>query len=441
MRPADGATGARGADAAQGAAADGRAGPLPLAGIRVLDLSRVLAGPWATQILGDLGADVIKIERPGTGDDTRHWGPPWLDGAEGVGAYYLACNRNKRSVAVDIARPEGAALIRRLAAGCDVVVENFKVGDLARYGLDQASLRAVNPRLICCSISGFGQDGPYAERGGYDFLIQAMGGLMSLTGPEDGEPTKVGVPVIDLFTGLYAAIAIQAALRHRDLTGEGQSIDCALLDTAVAILANQGMNWLVGGQIPRPLGNRHPTVVPYRPFRAADGELIVAVGNDGQFRALCRVLGRMDLAEDPANRSSAARQANRVALEAALEAEIARRHRDELLDAMRRAGVPGGPINRLDQVFADPQVIARAMVQPVARPDGPDLPLTRMPVRMSASPPAIRRPPPTRIGQDSLEVLAEMGLERSEIGDLVARNVVVPPADAGAGEEEKEIAR
>lgn len=438
MISSGGRTGAGGANTTQEAGADHSSGGPPLAGIRVLDLSRVLAGPWATQVLGDLGADVIKIERPGLGDDTRHWGPPWLAGSEEVAAYYLACNRNKRSVAVDISRPEGAALIRRLAAGCDVVVENFKVGDLARYGLDQASLRAVNPRLICCSISGFGQDGPYAERGGYDFLIQAMGGLMSMTGPDGGEPTKVGVPVIDLFTGLYAVIAIQAALRHRDLTGEGQFIDCALMDTAVAILANQGMNWLVGGQIPRPLGNGHPTVVPYRPFTAADGALIVAVGNDAQFRSLCRVLGRMDLADDPAYRSNAARLANRPAIEAALEAEIARHTRNELLDAMHRAGVPCGPINRLDQVFADPQVIARAMVQPVARPDGPDLPLIRMPVLMSASAPAIRRPPPTRIGQDSNEVLAEMGLTQSEIADLLARKVVIPQTNIW---EEEEIAR
>lgn len=403
---------------------------LPLAGIRVLDLSRVLAGPWATQILGDLGAEVIKIERPGAGDDTRSWGPPWLDDEGGASGYYLATNRNKRSLAVDISRPEGAALVRRLAADCDIVVENFKVGALARYGLDHAELRAINSRLIYCSITGFGQDGPYAELGGYDFLVQAMGGLMSVTGPLGGEPTKVGVPVIDLLTGLYAVIAIQAALRHRDATGEGQYVDCALLDTAVAILANQGMNYLVGGQVPQPMGNAHPNVVPYRPFRASDGHVIVAVGNDGQFRALCQVLGRPDLAADPAYASNSLRVANRVELEAALEAEIAARPAAPLLAQMETAGVPGGPINRLDQVFADPQVVARGMVESFAREGLPPVRLTRFPARLSASPARIRALPPG-LGADGRAVLRAFCLTDDEIAALVDDGVVTLPPGAG----------
>lgn len=400
---------------------------LPLAGIRVLDLSRVLAGPWATQILGDLGAEVIKIERPGAGDDTRSWGPPWLDGEGGASGYYLATNRNKRSVAVDIARPEGAALVRRLAAGCDILVENFKVGALARYGLDYAALKAINPRLIYCSITGFGQDGPYAERGGYDFLVQAMGGLMSVTGPLGGEPTKVGVPVIDLLTGLYAVIAIQAALRHRDATDEGQHVDCALLDTSVAILANQGMNYLVGGTVPQPMGNAHPNVVPYRPFRAADGHVIVAVGNDGQFRALCRVLDRPDLAADPAYASNSARVANRVALEAVLEAEIATRPAAPLLAAMEAVGVPSGPINRLDQVFADPHVVARGMVESISREGQSPMRLTRFPARLSASPARIRSLPPD-LGADGAEVLRRFGLSEADIANLAEAGVIGGPA-------------
>ena len=341
-----------------------------LSGVRVLDLSRVLAGPWAAQTLGDLGAEVIKIEQPGKGDDTRAWGPPWLIEADGslFSAYYLACNRNKRSVAIDIARPEGAALVRQLAMDCDVVIENFKVGGLARYGLDQASLRAANPRLVYASITGFGQDGPYAPRGGYDFLVQGMGGLMSITGAPErtpgGGPLKAGVALIDVMTGLYATIAILAALRHRDATGVGQHIDCALLDTSVAVLANQGMNWLVGGMVPQPMGNAHPNAVPYRAFAVADGHVIVTVGNDSQFRAFCALLGRDDLATDPRFVTNALRVVNRNALEAALQESLATRQRDEVLAEMAAQGVPGGPINRLDQVFADPQVIARGMGLP-----------------------------------------------------------------------------
>lgn len=412
----------------------------PLSGIRVLDLSRVLAGPWATQILGDLGADVVKVERPGPGDDTRTWGPPWLETEDGdLSGYFLACNRNKRSLAVDIATPEGADIVRQLAIGADVVVENFKVGTLARYGLDCESLREINPRLIYCSITGFGQDGPYAERGGYDFLVQGMGGLMSITGPESGEPTKVGVPVVDLFTGLYAVIAIQAALRHRESTGKGQSIDCALLDTSVAILANQGMNWLVGQRIPKPLGNGHPNVVPYRTFETADGHLIVAVGNDGQFRALCRLLGRADLAEHPDYASNAGRVVHRKALEEALALEIAGYCSADLLERMNAAGIPGGPINRLDQVFADPQVEAREMVQsfPLDRgTSGSDrsLKLTRFPARLSASPASIRSLPPA-LGADSIAILAGLGLDLHAIEKLAMKGVVATPVTAATREE------
>lgn len=397
----------------------------PLAGVKVLDLSRVLAGPWCGQILGDLGAEVIKVEQPGKGDDTRAWGPPWFaEPEQRMSAYYLACNRNKKSIAIDIARPDGAELIRRIAMECDVVIENFKTGGLAKYGLDYQSLKAVNPRLVYCSITGFGLFGPYAERGGYDFLIQGMGGLMSLTGPADGDPTKVGVPVIDLFTGLYASVSILAALRHRDATRGGQHVDCALLDTAVAILANQGMNHLVGGIIPKPMGNGHPNVVPYRNFASADGELIVAVGNDNQFQKLCEVLRRKDLAADPRFVTNSARVEARDVLEAELSASIAGWKRAELLAAMTRAGVPGGPINSVDQVFADPQVQARGMVGHYAVPGGGELPLTRFPAILSATPAQIDRLPP-RLGEHTVDVLQEvLGLTDSAISALAIAGIV-----------------
>ncbi|MFA5538356.1 MAG: CaiB/BaiF CoA-transferase family protein [Gemmobacter sp.] len=396
--------------------------PGALRGLRVLDLSRVLAGPWAAQTLGDLGAEVIKVERPGMGDDTRGWGPPYLDdtteGDDLFSAYYLCCNRNKRSVAVDFSRPEGAELIRRLALQCDVVIENFKVGALRRYGLDQESLLALNPRLVYCSITGFGQDGPYNRRGGYDFLIQGMGGLMSVTGPAPGQPgagpTKVGVAVTDLFTGLYAVIAILAALRHRDETGQGQHIDCALLDTSVAILANQGMNWLVGGKVPQPMGNSHPNVVPYRNFPVADGELIIAVGNDRQFRGLCRILGDETLADRPEYATNPAR--------------LAHRKRGDVLAAMEAAGVPGGPINRIDEVFDDPQVRARAMVEQHTTNSGRPLPLTRFPARLSTTPASIRRPPPA-LGEHTGSVLTEvLGLSPEDSASLSADGVIPGPA-------------
>ncbi|SMH37273.1 CaiB/BaiF CoA transferase family protein [Azospirillum agricola] len=405
-----------------------------LAGVRVLDLSRVLAGPWASQILGDLGAEVIKIEHPGKGDDTRAWGPPYLRSAreeadsDPLSAYYLSCNRNKKSVAIDIASPDGAALVRRLARSCDIVLENFKVGGLARYGLDYESLKRENEALIYCSITGFGQTGPYAARGGYDFLIQGMSGLMSVTGQPDGtpgsEPLKVGVPVSDLFTGMYATVSMLAALRHRDRTGKGQHIDCALLDTQVAVLANQGMNWLVGGQVPRRMGNGHPNVVPYRCFATNDGHIIVAVGNDGQFRALCRLLERQDLLEDSRFADNPGRQRNRQELEAALAESIAGWTSAALTAAMAGAGVPAGPINRIDQVFADPQVAARSLVHRLETDDGTTIPVVGFPARLSQTPARYRQAPP-RLGQQTADVLGELlGLSPAELDDLKARAVI-----------------
>lgn len=394
-----------------------------LDGIRVLDLSRVLAGPWSTQILGDLGAEVIKVERPGKGDDTRGWGPPSIEiGEDSFSSYFLSCNRNKRSLALDIAKPEGAEIIRKLAAEADIVVENFKTGTLERYGLGYAHLKAINPGLIYCSITGFGQTGPYAARGGYDFLIQGMGGLMSVTGEGPDAPVKVGVPVIDLFTGLYATIAMQAALRHRDKTGEGQHIDCALLDTAVGILSNQAMNWLVSQKVPKPMGNAHPNVVPYRTFAAKDGHLIVAIGSDSQFAAFCDVLERPDLQAREEFDGNTGRNLNRVELEAELENEIGQRNSAELLAAMDVAGVPGGPINTIDAVFADAHVQARGMLQEFGGEEDP-LSLVRFPPVMSGSPATLRRRPPA-LGADGRGVLTEMGLTEDQIESLAAAGIV-----------------
>ena len=328
----------------------------PLAGLKVVELARILAGPWAGQLLADLGAEVVKVERPGSGDDTRAWGPPFA--ADGSAAYFHGCNRGKSSVAIDLATQAGQAAARALAADADVLIENFKVGGLAGYGLDFASLAKVNPRLIYCSITGFGQDGPYAGRAGYDFMIQGMGGIMDLTGDPDGEPMRAGVAVADLFTGVYAATAILAALRGREATGAGCHIDLALLDVQVAMLANQAMNYLIGGATPRRLGNAHPNIAPYRTFAVADGHVIVAVGNDAQFRRLCHLLG---VADDARFATNADRVRNRDALEAMLAPAIALRHRDELLAALAAATVPAGPINDVAQVFADPQVVARGM--------------------------------------------------------------------------------
>ncbi|HEX8239250.1 MAG TPA: CaiB/BaiF CoA-transferase family protein [Allosphingosinicella sp.] len=331
----------------------------PLAGLKVVELARILAGPWAGQLLADLGAEVVKVERPGTGDDTRQWGPPFAP--DGASAYFHSCNRGKSSVAIDLDTPEGQAQVRSLAAEADVVIENFKVGGLAKYGLDHPSLSKLNPRLIYCSITGFGQTGPYAARAGYDFIIQGMGGAMSLTGEPDGAPQKSGIAYADLFTGLYASVAILAALRERDRTGRGAHIDMALLDTQVAVLANQALNWMVSGDVPTRMGNGHANLVPYQAFRVADGEIIVAVGNDSQFERLCGLLGLDRLARDERFRTNPARVVNRAALIPALEQAMLRRGRQELSDALEAAGIPAGPINAVDAVFDDPQVVHRGL--------------------------------------------------------------------------------
>lgn len=335
----------------------------PLAGIRVIELARILAGPWCGQLLADLGAEVIKIERPGAGDDTRHWGPPFLHDAEGNNldaAYYHACNRGKTSRAIDIASPEGQAQVRALIADADVVIENYKVGGLRKYGLDPASLIAANPHLVVCSVTGFGQTGPYAPRAGYDFIIQGMGGAMSLTGEPDGAPQKAGIAYADIFTGVYSAVAILSALRRRDATGQGAHIDMALLDTQVGVLANQALNWMASGKVPHRMGNGHANLVPYQAFATSDGDLIVAVGNDSQFRKLCAVLG-LDLADDERFATNPARVTNRAALIPPLATAIAGWAKADLYEALEGVGVPAGPINDIADVFADPQVIARGM--------------------------------------------------------------------------------
>jgi crotonobetainyl-CoA:carnitine CoA-transferase CaiB-like acyl-CoA transferase len=407
------------------------AGALPLSGVRVLDLSRVLAGPWCTQTLADLGADVIKVERPGAGDDTRSWGPPFLKDRDGQdtqeAAYYLGANRNKRSITVDIARPEGQAVVRRLAAQCDVFVENFKVGDMQRYGLDAATLRAAHPGLVYCSITGFGQTGPYRERAGYDYAIQGIGGLMSVTGERDdrpgGGPQKVGVAVADLFTGMYATVAILAALRHRDATGAGQVVDMALLDAQVAMLANLGANYLVTGRSPGRMGNAHANIVPYQVFEAADGHLILAVGNDGQFAKFCEVAGRPDLARDPRFATNAGRVRHREVLVPLLEPLLKSRTRHQWLTALEAAKVPSGPINSLDEVFADPQVVARGMTAAVPHPLTDDLRLVSSPIKLSATPVQLRHAPPL-LGQHTEEVLQELGFGADECAELRRQGVV-----------------
>lgn len=334
----------------------------PLEGIKVVELARILAGPWCGQLLADLGAEVIKIERPGEGDDTRHWGPPFLHaaGQNRDAAYFHACNRGKESRAIDIATPEGQAAVRALVADADVVIENYKVGGLVKYGLDAASLRALNPRLVVCSITGFGQTGPYAPRAGYDFIIQGMGGFMSLTGEPDGAPQKAGIAYADIFTGVYSAVAILAALRKRDTTGEGAHIDMALLDTQVGVLANQALNWMASGKVPGRMGNGHANLVPYQAFQTRDGELIIAVGNDSQFRKLCGVLG-LDYGTDPRFATNPQRVVNRDLLLPLLDAAIRQWAKADLYEALEAEGVPAGPINTVDEVFADPQVVARGM--------------------------------------------------------------------------------
>jgi crotonobetainyl-CoA:carnitine CoA-transferase CaiB-like acyl-CoA transferase len=409
--------------------------PMALAGVRVLDLSRVLAGPWCTQTLADLGADVIKVERPARdgapgGDDTRGWGPPFMrdrDGNEtGEAAYYLGTNRNKRSVTIDIGTERGAELVRTLAERADVFVENFKVGDLARRGLDSASLLARNPRLVYCSITGFGQTGPYRERAGYDFAIQAMGGLMSVTGPSRAEiadeasgggPQKVGVAVADLFTGMYAVTAILAALRHRDRTGQGQAIDMALLDTQVAMLANLGAGYLTSGVAPQRAGNAHQSIVPYQAFEAADGHLILAVGNDSQFARFCAVAGCSELASDDRFARNAGRVRHRSTLVPLLAARLKLRRRDEWLADLEAAKVPCGPINDLADVFADPHVRERGMEVAMPHPLASEVRLVASPLKLGATPVQYRLPPPL-LGQDTDAVLAEFGFDAAGIADL-----------------------
>jgi crotonobetainyl-CoA:carnitine CoA-transferase CaiB-like acyl-CoA transferase len=331
----------------------------PLAGLKVVELARILAGPWAGQLLADLGADVVKVERPEVGDDTRHWGPPFA--ADGASAYFHSCNRGKSSVALDLETAEGQDAVRALAADADVLIENFKVGGLEKYGLDHPSLSALNPRLVYCSITGFGQTGPYSSRAGYDFVIQAMGGAMSLTGEPDGAPQKSGIAYADLFTGLYASVAVLAALRERDRTGRGAHIDMALLDTQVAVLANQALNWMVSGDVPTRMGNGHSNLVPYQGFRVADGEIIVAVGNDPQFERLCGILELEGLAKDERFRTNPARVSNRTSLIPLLEQAMEGRGLREVSSALEAAGIPAGPINAVDKVFADPQVVHRGL--------------------------------------------------------------------------------
>ncbi len=396
----------------------------PLAGLKILELARVLAGPWAGQIFADLGAEVIKVESP-AGDDTRRWGPPAIDNGDGTSdaAYFHACNRGKRSIVVDFRKPEGQEIVRRLAGRADVVIENFKVGALRKYGLDYASLTAANPALIYCSITGFGQDGPYAARPGYDFIIQAMGGLMDLTGTPEGEPQKVGVATVDIFTGLYAVIAVQAALAHRALTGEGQHIDMALLDTQVGVLANQALNYLATGIAPHRLGNAHPNIVPYQVFAAADGHIVVAVGNDGQFRQLVTVLGAPGLADNPLAATNEARVANRAVLVPELARLIAPFARADLLARLEEANVPAGPINTVAEVFADPQVIHRAMRVDLPHAGGVSRPSVRTPITMSRTPLTAERSAPL-LGEHTAEILAELGHDAADIDRLVGDGVV-----------------
>lgn len=385
--------------------------PQPLKGVRVLELARVLAGPWSGQLLADLGADVVKVERAGVGDDTRQWGPPFLEAADGGdlgAAYYHATNRGKRSVAVDFDSPDGQALVRRLAAHADVVIENFKVGGLKKYGLDHASLRAAHPELIWCSITGFGQDGPYAPRPGYDFMIQGLAGVMSLTGEPEGEPVKAGIAIADLFTGMYATVAILAALQGRRDSGVGCHIDMALLDTQVAVLSNQAMNYLVSGENPERVGNSHVNVAPYQVFPARDGHFIIASGTDPQFVHICAVLGVAELANDPRFRHNADRIRNHADMSALLSARTITFARDDILARLTAAGVPVGPINQLDDVFADPQVIHRGLRidLPHAHVQGGSVPGVRSPIVMDGLPVVANRPSP-ELGADGDDVRAD----------------------------------
>ena len=387
--------------------------PGPLAGLRVLELARILAGPWAGQILADLGADVVKVERKGTGDDTRGWGPPFVEAGDGShldAAYFHATNRGKRSIEVDFESEDGQRIVKKLAARSDVLIENFKVGGLAKFGLDYGSLSKDNPRLIYCSVTGFGQTGPYAARAGYDLMAQGMGGIMDLTGTPDGEPQRAGVPVADIFTGIYSVVGILAALAERERTGRGSQVDTALVDSQVGVLANQALNYLVSGKVPARIGNAHPNIVPYQVFPAADGLIIIATGNDTQFAKLCTVLGESKIAEEPSYRANSDRLKNREELIGRLSALTVRWPRADLLAKLEAVGVPAGPINALDQVFSDPQVIHRGMRidRPSGAAKGGTIPGVRTPIIIGGRPMAAERPSP-RLGEHTAEVLREIG--------------------------------
>ena len=403
----------------------------PLSHVRVLDLSRILAAPWAGQILADLGAEVIKVERPGAGDDTRAWGPPFLQGADGKptkeAGYYLAVNRGKRSITVSLEKPEGQEIIKRLALRADIVLENYKCGTLARYGLDEASLRKVNPRLIYCSVTGFGQTGPRRDQVAYDFLIQAMGGLMSVTGERDGRPgggpQKVGVPIVDLMTGMYTAVAVLAALARRNECGRGDYIDIGMLDVQVATLANQAMNYLVSGKVPARNGNAHPNIQPQDVYRCSDGDVILVVGNDGQFAKLCESLGRPEWAQDERFATNPQRVRNIETLSALLQAEFTRHTRAELIDQLDAAGVPCGPINSVADVFEDPQVKAGGMLRHVPHPSGVDVPQVASPMRFTEADLPQREAPPL-LGQHSADILAEIGYDAEAVRRLQAGGAI-----------------
>lgn len=396
----------------------------PLAGLKVLELARVLAGPWCGQTLADLGADVIKVESI-AGDDTRGWGPPYFDYADGErdAGYFHSCNRGKRSISINFADPQGADIVRRLASEADVVVENFKVGGLKKYGLDQASLRALNPRLVYCSITGFGQDGPAAPRPGYDFMIQAIGGIMDLTGEPDGAPQKVGLAFVDIFTGVYSVVAIQAALAHREKTGEGQHIDMSLLDVMTSVLSYHAVNYLVSGAPPKRVGNAHPNIMPYQEFPTADGHLIIAVGNDGQFRKLAGVLDMPELVEDPRFTTNGLRVVNREALASLIAGRTIAFTRDALIAALEEAGVPVGPINDVGQVFAEPQVVHRGLQIALPQDDGTMLPGVRSPILMSGSPLRYEKASPRRAAHTD-EILLANGYSADDIARLREAAVV-----------------
>ncbi|URI07502.1 CoA transferase [Aquincola tertiaricarbonis] len=403
----------------------------PLSHVKVLDLSRILAAPWAGQILADLGAEVIKVERPGAGDDTRAWGPPFLKDAEGrdtkEAGYYLAVNRGKRSITLSLDKPEGQRIVRELAMECDIVLENYKAGTLARYGLDEASLRAINPRLIYCSVTGFGQTGPRRDQPAYDFLIQAMGGLMSVTGERDGlpggGPQKVGVPIVDLMTGMYAAVAVLAALARRDRTGRGDAIDIGMLDVQVAALANQAMNYLVSGKVPRRNGNAHPNIQPQDVYACADGDVILVVGNDGQFRKLCEVLGQPAWAADERYATNAQRVRHIGELAPMLRQAFAGWQREALIAALDAAGVPCGAINSVAEVFRDPQVVARGLLRHVPHPTGVDVPQVGSPMRFAEAQLQVPAAPPL-LGQHSDDILAGLGYGAEAVAALRREGVV-----------------